>query len=142
MIKFSLTNPPSFSINEIRLTDNQDDGVTSLPFPRCQQKSSVNNCPAEFIVDPLPEFQVIEDRKSLGFTDVSIPSQLRPQRVSLKNLRIGTITFSSSIVPFIHSNCRRIVQHLGTVHSGQKLSAGSVPSDGSVKFHDRRQAER
>ena len=117
------------------LLKNQVTDDPTANVVRCQSRvASSNTCPAEFIVNPLPEFS--QERPSSEW-------QLTPQRISLKNIRIGNDVITQQLLnAWLQLDYRRIVQHLRTVHSGQKLSAGSVLSDGFVQLDGRTQEKR
>ena len=64
---------------------------------RCQSRlASSNTCPAEFIVNPLPEFS--QERPSSEW-------QLTPQRISLKNIRIGNDVITQQL---LNADCNLI----------------------------------
>ena len=60
-------------------------------------KRAIVNCHPAFVVDPQSDFSVIGDEALTTAKGVEDPIQLRPQLVSLRNMRVGKPVGSLSL---------------------------------------------
>lgn len=58
---------------------------------RCQSKALKINCSPDSIFDPVTSSVILEDQQFTNLTGQSETLTLRPQKISVKNLRIGII---------------------------------------------------
>ena len=56
---------------------------------RCNTRDQSQKCKKDMLIDPVSQFEVINDEPLTVDKGVENPVQLRPQKVSLTNMRVG-----------------------------------------------------